>query len=486
MKNDDKMMRTDPSTYPLRHREGYKTDRKMSESNTRAVRPSNRDEHCWYKAKALQPLCLNAAALVVLGVCSTCQVLAETAPSDSHSFASPEDSTMRVNALHQAEKKENLIESSGLKNFYQELNAGRADLYKSTGLKIGAFHSTLFQAASDSLPGQDDTGIATITGLYGTWDVINGGEPDAGQVSFGLEARWGYGDNLTPSELGTIGIGSATGTTDPYGATTPAVVLREIFWRQGAPELGWNYRIGKITPDRLFTSSKYADPVSMFLPVGSQGSPSIGFPDSGLGFAVGWYPSERFRVGVAVSDANGDRTSFGDIGEGNFFKGIEFQGKLLPLSDADDTFSSVMFWHTDGTDDPANALDSSTGESGWGYFVKLEQQLSKDGQNIGMIRYGHSFDGAAVYKEQASIRYTRLDPPDPFGLKDDRFGIAVSWVDPLVNPFDRNEWGIDTFYRFNLLEKVETSLAYQVIFDPTFNPAEDTVHVFSFRLTQFF
>ena len=66
------------------------------------------------------------------------------------------------------------------------------------------------------------------------------------------------------------------------------------------------------------------------------------------------------------------------------------------------------------------------------------------------------------------------------------FGIAASYVKPLSNPFDRDEWGIDAFYRFNLLERVEATLAYQVIVNPAYNPDEDEVGVVSFRLTQFF
>ena len=80
----------------------------------------------------------------------------------------------------------------------------------------------------------------------------------------------------------------------------------------------------------------------------------------------------------------------------------------------------------------------------------------------------------------------RIDPPDPFGLADDRFGIAASYVKPFANPLDRDEWGIGTFYRFNLFERVEASFGYQAIFDPSFNPDDDTIHVVSFRLTQFF
>jgi hypothetical protein len=382
-------------------------------------------------------------------------------------------------------ERESLFNSAGWSRFYEGFDAKRGNLYKNNGLKLGFYHSTLYQVADASLPGLGSTGLATITGLYGTWDLVERGDPSAGQLSFGIEGRWGYGNRLTPSELGTIGIGSATGTTDPYGQTQPAVVLREVFWRGGSPEKGWDYRIGKITPDRLLTGSDYIDPVSLGFPVGSQGSPSVGFPDSGLGFAVGAYPAERFRFGVVVADANGDRADWGDIGEGNFFKAIEFQGKLFPVT-KDAGFSTLTLWHTDGTDDPANALDSSTGESGWGFFLKLEQELSQSGNDIGMIRYGRSYDGAAAYKQQGSVRYVRIDPPDPFNVKDDAFGIAASFVRPVVNPFDRDEWSIDMFYRFSLLDRLEATVGYQHIRNPTFNVDDDDVNVFSFRISQFF
>lgn len=400
------------------------------------------------------------------------------------SFASPQDTTKRVTKAHTG--KDNLIDFPALEGFYKKLDGARANVHKSTGMKGVFFHSTVYQFASDSLPGQDDYGVATITGLYGTWDAVDKANPSAGQFSFGLEARWGYGDRLTPVELGTAGIGSATGTVDPYGEQSRTTVLREAFWHQGSPQQGWNYRIGKITPDRLLTSSDHIDPVSLFFPVGSGGAPSIAFPDSGFGAAAGLFPSDKFRVGVVVADAAGDRTNMGDIGQGNFFKAIEAQVQLFKPLTEKGGYSTFTLWHTDGTDDPEDAKDSSTGASGWGYFIKLEKELTSNGKNIGMIRFGKSFDDSAVYKEQGSIRYVRLDPADPFGLGDDHFGIAVSYVKPIVNPFDRDEWGIDMFYRFNLVDRVQFSFGYQVIFDPTFNPDDDTINVFSLRLTQFF
>jgi hypothetical protein len=36
------------------------------------------------------------------------------------------------------------------------------------------------------------------------------------------------------------------------------------------------------------------------------------------------------------------------------------------------------------------------------------------------------------------------------------------------------------------IEVVEASFGYQAIFDPSFNPDDETIHVVSFRISQFF
>ncbi len=412
------------------------------------------------------------------------QVSASTKADRTDAFSNPRDSANWFSKDQSIDEQPYLFKSDSLEMFYKNLDESRKSLHEATGLKYGFMHSHLFQAATDSLPDQDHVGFATITALYGQWDLLNTGTATAGQINFGVEARWGYGDLLTPSELGFAGIGSATGTADPYGATDPAIVLREVFWRQGSPEAGWSYRIGKITTDRLLGTSDFIDPVSLGFPVGSQGASSIALPDSGLGMAAAVYPNDRFRMGVVISDANGDRTNFGDIGKGDLFKAIEFQAQIIPQFTENAGFSTFTLWHSDGTSD-RQPMGSSTGADGWGFFVKLEQELTPDGQNIGIVRFGKSYDGAAVYKAQASVRYVRVDPPDPFDLSDDRFGIALSWVDPVGNTTGRGEYSVDTFYRFNLFQKIETSVGYQAIFDPVFNPYDDFISVFSLRLTQF-
>ncbi len=97
------------------------------------------------------------------------------------SFASPEDPMERVRTQHGG--KDNLFDVSALGRFYKGLDSARAGFHESTGFKAGAFHSTVYQYVSDTLPGQDDYGVATISGLYGTWDAIDKSDPTRGQFS---------------------------------------------------------------------------------------------------------------------------------------------------------------------------------------------------------------------------------------------------------------------------------------------------------------
>ncbi|MDK9735677.1 carbohydrate porin [Vibrio sp. D404a] len=392
-----------------------------------------------------------------------------------------EEAQMEMLAQADVNDRSTLISAQSWEDSYSSFNNKKSDLYDEHGFAFAGFHSSLFQVASDTKPDFDNTGLATIAALYGTWNAVKHDDPSAGQIGFGVEARWGYGNLLTPVELGQQAIGSATGSADPYDATNPTFVLRDLYWRGGSEDQGWSYRLGKMTVDRMLGSSKYANATSTFLPVGSQGAPSIAYPDSALGAAVAFYPSERFRFGAVIADAYGDRTNFGDITEGDFFKAVELQAKLFPLNE-EAGFSTLSFWHTDGVDDPEKANGGSTGEEGWGLFVKHEQQLTKDGNNIAVFRYGRAFDDAAVYKEQGSVRYIKTN----VALKDDMFGVAASYVKPVYNPMERDEWSIDTFYRINLFKNVETSVGYQMIFNPAYNASVDRTSVYSFRITQTF
>jgi hypothetical protein len=410
---------------------------------------------------------------------------AEAQESRGKSIGSQEDPVNRLNEIQERRQdRDFLIQSDPLKTYRQGLDDWQQSLYDRTGLRLGATLTHVVQGVTDTFPDADDIGVAGTASIVGSWELANRGSPTQGELVFGIEGRWDYG-TTGPEALGFESIGSGIGTADTFDKYAPRIILREIFWRQGSPEAGWSYRIGKITPDGILAASDYFDSTSAFLPTGSTGANAIGFPDSGIGIIGAWYPNSNFRIAALISDANADRFDTFKYSGGEFFKAIEFQAHLLPPRSDDAGYSTLTFWHTDGTEDGL-PINGSSGEDGAGVFLKIEEPLTRDGRNIGIFRYGKSFDGAALlYKQQASIHYVRKDPGDPFGLKNDLLGLAVNWIDP-EDPTAQEEYDFEAFYRMPLAPTLDLSVAYQAIFDPAFNPDIDVSHVFSLRLRKTF
>ena len=87
-------------------------------------------------------LCQSVAALLCLGAMHP--VYAE------NSFASPQAPTKRIATSEPKADRKNLFSAEALERFYEGLDTRRASFFKSTGLKAGFFHSTVFQYASRS------------------------------------------------------------------------------------------------------------------------------------------------------------------------------------------------------------------------------------------------------------------------------------------------------------------------------------------------
>ena len=56
-----------------------------------------------------------------------------------------------------------------------------------------------------------------------------------------------------------------------------------------------------------------------------------------------------------------------------------------------------------------------TGESGWGFYLLHQQELSADGRAIGIARYGRSYNESAVFEQQAGAHFPQAVIPS-FGL----------------------------------------------------------------------
>lgn len=375
---------------------------------------------------------------------------------------------------------DSLFRTSPLTPIREATIAAERGLYERTDIKFGASGNHLLQGLTDERPNTDDYGMSSFFIFTGTWDGYRKGCPNQGEITTSIEGRWNYGPP-DPVTLGAQGLGTTLFTANPFTTYNPAFLVRNMFWRQGSREAGWRYRIGRVTPDQFLASSRHITPLDTFLPIGS-GAFAIALPDSGFGWIGGFYLNDWLNVAGAIHDANAARTDLGELSQGDLFKAVEIQAKLYPLTD-NAGYSKLTLWHNDGTAD-GNAINGSTGQDGWGFFLKLEQELTSDGRVIGVGRFGRSYMDSAVYSKLAGGHMVIYDPLcsgryDRMGFHADAIGIGSNWG--LQTGALREETDIEMFYRFPLLPEMDMTFAYQAIFNPGLDPNNDFGSAISLR-----
>lgn len=405
-----------------------------------------------------------------------------SAQETDDAFDGPTDVSTQLSSIGNRNKSRGSLLPSPLQPLRDNVTAWKKSLYDQTRLRLGVSFHTVYQYADDVQPGFDHDGIATDFDFVGAWDLVNVGTPTSGGLYFGIEGRWDYG-TTGPQTLGLANIGSAGGTANSFGAyEDPQFILRNLYWKQGSPEAGWIYRIGKITIDAMLGTNRHINPNATFLSNAGTGLFVNAYADSGLGAAGALYFNDaKGYVGATISDANGVRSDFGDIGAGDFYKALEFGYKIMPKTEKAG-YSKLTIWHTDGTSD-GSVANGNTGANGWGWSVVHEQELSADGKIVAVGRYGNSEDKAAVYDAQGALAVLFYEPFDWF--ENDVIGFQYNYIDP-VGADSRKENSFEAFYRFPLLSGLDATLAYQYIDDPGNTRLVDSANVFSIRLVTSF
>jgi porin len=392
---------------------------------------------------------------------------------------SPEDPDVLLSNIEQQRTQENSVFAvAPLHPVYNAVDRWTDDLDNKAHLKLGAAFTHLFMGISESPLGNDEWGTASDLDLLGTWELTNIGKPNKGQLYIHFEGRWDYG-TTGPEVLGTESLGSLVGTANTFSGYDPTFIMRNFYWQQGSETQGWAFRVGKITTDAILsTSAHIASPIT-FLPTAGTGAFANALTDSGLGIAATWYVNDGFKMLGIISDANADRSNFGDIGAGDFYKAIEFAARIAPRTEKAG-YSKLTFWHTDATKN-GQVVNGHLGPEGWGFFIKHEQELSADGRAIVAFRYGKSYNESAAYEEQFGAHFLLYDPVGAGRLGNDLFGVAVNWVQANVEGA-RPESNLEVFYRFPIFPNVDMTLSYQSLFNLALDPNNDHASAYALRL----
>ena len=203
----------------------------------------------------------------------------------------------------------------------------------------------------------------------------------------------------------------------------------------------------------------------------------MALPDAGLGIAGAVYPTEATYIAAGIHDANGKRTTAGFntfSGEGEYFTAVEL-GWFPNEGEANEGMYHITFWNIDARQNAGRPSDR-------GIALTLEQQVGCNGNLVPFLRYANAHRGLNSIRQNLTIG---VGIEDVFGQNDDVIGIAASWQDP-SNGTLRDQYVVETFYRFYITPHAHLTPDVQVVIDPTNAPTKDAVTVFGLRLRTLF
>ena len=380
------------------------------------------------------------------------------------------------------EQRSALFKVSPLKPLHDATDNWSDEFYKKTNVDVGTSIHHLFQWLSESFEGEDDWGTGTDVDIIARWDVLNRGKPNQSSITFHLESRWNWG-TTGPMALGAGSLGMLQNTGNTFDKYVPVTIIRNFYWQTGGAKSKGAIRAGKITPDGIFGTTMHLTPNTACLSFACTGGFAIGVPDSGLGVVGAWHVTDRFKILGAITDSNASRFDWGDIGEGDFFTAIDFGVKIWPITEKAG-YSHFTLWHNDGTATGA-PNNGSNGPEGWGYHFLHEQELTRDGNLVAVLKYGRSMKESAFYERQATAALVMYEPHWFGSISHDSVGIAYDMIQA-VTEGARREHGVELWYRFPLFPSLQTTLHYQAIINPSLDPTNDFASAFSIRFTTAF
>lgn len=354
-----------------------------------------------------------------------------------------------------------------LDDVWQEMNH-RLD--KQIGLRLGMAYTILYQHGTPAL----DFESASVGDfdLFGTWRLAGERKKNHGHLGFNTEVRHGIGAH-PPSDLGNS-LGSLWPTAS--GFTRENFNLTQIWWQQEITDAKLTLRAGKVDQADFYNAGAFTSSNFYFLNEAFASNPTVPFPEQGLGITALYKPWSDVYILGGWGDADARKTDSIDLESFDikeFFYALEFGWAPLVKNRGRGRYSA-SFWAT-------QSRSETSRPGGAGFALNFEQRLDK--HLMPFIRYGYSDGGATDVRQ---ILTGGVGILNPFGAKhSDMFGIAAAWGQPFEGAL-RDQYTIETFYRYQLTRNIQLTPDLQVIFNPSGNPVDDVVWVLGVRFRVMF
>jgi porin len=330
------------------------------------------------------------------------------------------------------------------------------------GLQFGVHYAALYQGATSSL-GEQQAASGKLD-LSMQWTLLGRKTGYAGTLVGKVEYRHRLGTQIPPSELAQE-LGALVTTAYTYSDWGLGVPI--LYWRQQFLTNRLQVAVGKIDPTDFFDQMKLATAQTGFLNGFFQVSPTIAFPDQGLGAVAGAMPTDQLYVLAGVSDANGDPTR---AGFDTFFEDSEYftAAEVGYFSSYEQRYYDnihVTAWHVD-------ERETAKTPEGWGVSASVSWLWGD--RWLPFLRGGYSEGEAAPLQGAVSaglgIRFSTHDV----------LGVGLGWGRPSDRTLN-DEYVAELFYRLQLTQRLAITPDVQVIVDPPLNPDEDVIGVFGIR-----
>lgn len=360
--------------------------------------------------------------------------------------------------------------------------AFKADVRDKTGIVFGGSWGVLYQNYSDVPPGAQTNSVGQKFTLNLSKQIYKAGTPDAMTLDVVVEDRGPMGTDLPPLQAGL-----ATGSIVPTAATWGDFDLgiTQAYIRQNLAGNRFQYAIGKIFAPNFIDAYPFFDDNRQFLNQSFSTSPTIASPLRGAGAVGTWFPKANYYVlgGVYSANSSDTGTTIDDVFDtGELFYQVEVGWSALARSGVpvqargpmDSNNIHLTAWYKDAQPDQANPTLRPQARG-----LAFNANMTVGDNVMWFVRAGIS-DGWV--NDRAVSAGVGWHPSDQFS---DLLGVGVGWVRPndeiLPEPFQREQWNIESFYRWHLTPNLAITPDLQYIANPSLNPTVDDIWVASLR-----
>ena len=368
------------------------------------------------------------------------------------------------------EKRESIYQFDTAQRWLKPYFDWKREQKEKNGLALGFNVWWLYQNASATL-GPEDDAAGGIYRFQGSWTALGRDTDHPGRLEWRVENRSELGRNLAPQQLGgEIGLAALnSGFAYSHNFKTDISVLN---WTQLFADQRAGVAVGRLDFAAYLDAFAFQTFSRGFLNRSFVVNPTLGTTGIGaLGAVMKGFVTDQLWLGGQIYDGNAASGDF-DIDtfeEGEWLKSVE-TGWTPSIARRKTDRIQFTYWSKD-----ARAKAGVPKGSGWA--ISGSWQVSD--QWLPFLRVGHSDGGAGVAAEEAVSAGFEFNP-----RRDQALSVGAGWAKPVaktVGSNPRDEYVIETSYRFQLSQNFSLTPDLQLLIDPANNPAEDRVWVLGLR-----